>query len=180
MKKEKMSAWKKLLILFLAILSVFAVINLVWLFGIEFRYDRYCKNLEKNEEYGRTTYSAVLDNYSYSVRKPGYMNFRGYLTVGDKEGYSITVDKDGNIKESSGLYIELDIIPNVLGRLRYRLWFCDDEQGLDAMVFIDSECNYIPSKTATEESKKATADLIAENIDEIKVLMNSAHEYWGL
>ena len=180
MKRQKLSAGKKLLVLFLSIFLVFATINLVWLFGIELRYNKYCNKLEKTEILGSVSYQKIIGDYIYSVNKPKYMDFTGYLTVGDKNGSFITVDADGEIIDDSGLYIELNIIPNVLGQYRYRLWFYDEANGLDAFIFIDDNFNYIPSERATEEMKAATSKLVEDNLNEIKSLRNSAEALWDL
>lgn len=182
MKKEtkQISAGKKLCILFFIITLLFAIINIAWLVCVHLPYTHYCSKLEFFEEDGEKYYSTVVDDYLYSVRKPGYMDFTGLLIIGDKDGSWISYDNEGNVIGTSDLYIELNIIPDIWGNYTYRLWFNDEISGLDTFVYIDDNFKYIPSETASEETINKKTMLVSDNLEEIQQLVFAAKDFWEL
>lgn len=182
MKKERshLSAGKKLGILFLVIALFFTVINVFWLISVNLPYSKYCRKLDKTEEDGMIYYEKTVDDYFFTVKRPGYMDFTGYLTVGDKNGSWININESGEITGSSELYIELNIIPDVWGNFRYRLWFSDEQNDIDYFVFIDKDYNYLPSKTATDKVIATKSKIVKDNMDEIKRLMTAADTMWEI
>ncbi len=182
MKKERkqLSASKKLGLLFSVIFLVVTIINMFWLIGVSLPYNKFCSKLDKYEENENVYYEKIIGDYRYSAKVPGYMDFTGYLIVGNKEGVWVSIDENGDIAETSGLYIELNIIPNIFGNNKYRLWFSDEKNGIDSFVFIDENYNYLPSKTATEKTILTKTKLVEDNIDDIKNLMNSAKTLWDI
>ena len=182
-KRKQVSSSKKLGILFLVIVLIFAAINLFWLFTVKLPYNGYCKSLNAVDSDGTVLTETVIGEYLYSVRVPEYMNFnRSHLTIENNDGAWVNVDgATGAVIDSSGLTISLNVLPGKFWEdTLYRLWFVDDTNDLDAMIYIDENCNYSPLHEVSDEVRKNTEKLIKDNIEEIERLMSLAKDMWDI
>ena len=81
---------KRLIILSVVILSVFAIINVAWLFLRYIPYHRCREKMDVIDNHGLLSYGKVEDGYRYGVSTPAYLGWEGgYISV--FLDYSVTV-----------------------------------------------------------------------------------------
>ena len=183
--KTRKKVWKRLLILLIVILALFAGINLFWLLTTKLPYDGYINKVEL--VYDETDeevffYQKNIDGYCYTVNPPEYLAYGGFLSVGTEEGYVAEINDEGEVISSNGLDVSLYIWPGLFGNIEYGVFFLDEGKGVFEQVEVDGNLNYIPDK-GNEENEEFTQyieSLIQENKDEIKHMMEGAGKLWGL
>lgn len=178
--KKESSSMKKLLALFAFIVAIIGTINLVWYFGVKLSYEEFTKGFEIVKTDTGENRFKIVDDYKFSADMPKYLEFSGYLSVGQKDGVWANYDKKGNIISSSGLFIQLDIIPDIFKNYKYRLWLADEEKEIDSIVFIDENGNYIPTKSTSPEVIENTTSFLNENKEEIERLLSKGKDFWDI
>lgn len=171
----------KLIALLSFVIFVFISTNLVWIFTTYIPYHNFASNLEKFEEDGKYVYyEKNVGGYTYHLSMPEYLDFSGFLSVSDSEGYVVTQDNDGNITSTNGISITLFIWPKVFSDYKYGVFILDDAQGIWEQIYIDKNLKYIPVKEniGNKELNDYIEKLIADNYEEIKTLMSKAYLFW--
>ncbi len=179
-KLKNITAAKKLTILAVIILSIFAGINLFWLLIKALPDYGYANKVDKTDTALGTMYTKKIGKYEYRVDKATYLGYDGFLSVG--EPYELYYD-NGSIIDSSGLNIRLFIWPKVTGRYEYGVFFIDEVKDISTQIYIDKNTKFIPYKPETleyNEYNEKAEKLINENYDDIKAKMDGAKELWGL
>lgn len=180
MKKLKnMKASKKLTVLALTILVVFAGINLFWFISKGLPFYGYCSKVDKKESPFDVMYTKKIGEYNYLIDKVPYLSYEGFLMVG--EPYGMETDKNGKLIGDTGLNIILYIWPRFTGDYKYGLLINDYSHAISFMqIYIDENVNYLPSDPNNTEYNEKAEKLVKENYDAIKNQMDAAKELWGL
>ncbi len=179
-KIKNMSALKKLTILAVVIFSIFAGINLFWIYTKALPYQEYISTFDIDPNSFQTLYTKEIGLYRYRIRKPSYLGYNDFLSVCSTKPYIVETDSDGNAIKSSGLYVTLYIWPNAFGGYKYGLFFEDDAQDIFEQAYIDENMNYLPRETYTTEVNERIEKLMAQKHDEISGMMQGAKNTWGL
>lgn len=181
-RKRRLSTPIKLLILFLAILMVFGVINLVWFLGHKHRYNGFAEEMEywvDEADDSRSRYSVTIGDYRCIMKMPHYLSFGGFMAVEDSEGYVTTIDENGN-EHGNGLSIALYIWPKMFAGYDIGLFFYDKEHEIFEQVYIDPDCNLVDAEEFDDEFVAYINTLIADNKDEIDCLFDIADQCWHI
>ncbi|MGI6744946.1 MAG: hypothetical protein ACOX45_02000 [Acutalibacteraceae bacterium] len=178
-KFKNMTAAKKLTALAVAILIIFACINLVWAFTKGLPYYAYTSPLTKYDYGAGVEYCANVNGIGFVVKKPMYLAYGGFLKVASTTPHTVETDENGNIVSSSGLGIGIFIWPNV-GGAKFGVSFIDEAKDLFVQILIDSELNYFPKDPNNKEFNSKAEELLKENYNEIKMYMDAAQSMWGL
>ena len=181
-ENKKMSPFKKLLILLIVILLIFAGINLSWYF-FKFRpYKQLAENFNAvnigdNEELQR--YSLEKDGYYFNIKMPAYLGFEGgYCRVSTSNGYEYAVDiENDDVDESKVIGLTLYYYPRIFQEDQYAIFIetSSDFTPLD----ISKDLKYIPAEGESKAETEDHENMIRENFEEIEKLMNEAISVWG-
>lgn len=168
---KNISAGKKLLILFIVILLIFAGINGFWLFAKKIPYDRYMDKMEDG------TNERVEDGYSYVVQRLPYLGYGGFLAVSKEGGIERSYDEE---QEEQEIDVTLYIWPGLFGKCEYGVMMNDGlDDGMFEQVMIDKNLNHIPYGK-DEDYNKDKQELVEEYHDEISELMERADKMWDI
>ncbi|HZK21108.1 MAG TPA: hypothetical protein VFC76_02405 [Oscillospiraceae bacterium] len=180
--KEKMSASKKLTILTVVILVIFAGINLVWLFTTYFPYYGYRDKLETViDPAGEPQTEKTIGEYRYLASRTAYLSYSNFLAVGSKDGYWSQQDANGNtIMDNGGVDISLYVWPNVWFGNQYGIFFYDELPHVFVQMYVDKELNFLPYDPFDTAFNEEAEGLLSENYTQVKMMMDGAHELWGL
>jgi hypothetical protein len=185
--QRKLSTPQKLLILFIAILIVFGSINAYWYFGYRSIYNKLADRMDATygdngdvEDRIMMRYTKIVGDYSFTLKMPAYLCEGGFLSVGDKEGAIAEIDENGNVINSNGLCISLYIWPQYFGDYKLGIDFYDEAEDIWEQVAVDSHLNIISSEDLDDQYVKYIQDLISDNEDEIKALIDAAQEFWDI
>ena len=144
----------------LCILSLFILLNAVWVIWRTVKYGAYCKGMEKNEfatwivpRYKHTD----ADGYDYGVKYPEYLSFTGNLSVG--------APAEGDDLFTDGLIIW----PKASGGYEYGVMIMEGNRGLQIYIHADGSAVY-PKDSET----------VAHNQEKIAALLRRAEEMWDL
>ena len=179
-ESTKGTIWKRLLILFLSILTLFALINGVWYFGYQKRYNTIAEHLNEYyamgiEEPEMRRYGKEVDEYQISMKMPAYLGTGGFVSVGPRE-ITVDVDEDGTQygEPTFGLFI-------------YPKWFSGFQLVVGVNNAVTGEAYFIsvtPNLDLTQEFEEALdpeeaeqwRQLIAEHLDDIKKMIAIAEK----
>ena len=127
-EKKPLSPIKKLGILAITILLVFASINLFWIFSTYIPYNNFAAKMDRIEEGDGeyVYYEKTLDGFSFHLSPPNYLDFSSFLALSREEGHIVTYDSSGNIDSTNGIGISLFIWPDVFGNFEYGVFFVDE------------------------------------------------------
>lgn len=173
---------KKLLILLAAIILVFATINGIWYFGYRQRYSAIENKLEasylfgENEDKDMLRYTKEIDDYTISMKLPEYLGSGGFISIAKTSGYEATLDDEGNIVESSDMYITLYIWPKYFSDYKLGLDFYDEANSIWEQVEFTSKMKIMNADNLDDAYIENILELISENKDEINSLICVANE----
>ena len=135
---------KRLLILLAIILLIFAIINAVWYFGYQQRYNAIAKNLEAtyldgDKDDDMLRYTKEVGDYTISLKMPEYLGSGGFVSIAKTSGYVVSLDGKENIIESSEMYIALYIWPKYFSDYKIGLDFYDEANSIWEQVELTSD-----------------------------------------
>lgn len=176
-----MTVKKKLIIAAVAILSVYAIINVVW-FSTEWRkYNNFIENLEEvTEPEGN---KRIRDGYFIWIRRPSYLDFSGdgEISVSNAKSYEAIRLEDGSFTSNMDMYIGVSIFPRFWGGYDIRVTFEDVTNDIDIFrIDLDSDLKYIPQNSMDKLYNDEIETLIEENEDVIKEMFDCCIEAVGL
>ncbi|MCD8120526.1 MAG: hypothetical protein LUE29_13805 [Lachnospiraceae bacterium] len=184
--KEKKTIIRKIVFLFAALLAVFALINLVWYFGLKIRYVHLTEKVDRTEReesevdqgLSRYIYESVRNGYCFTVKDTGYLSKSGYATVSREEGYERIVDADGNEISDNGPYVILFIWPS---------WFSGYTFGVDIeskdywhQMKVDENGQLMEESDMDPDLQDELNAVLEENREEIERLFELADEMWDI
>ncbi len=170
-----MSIRKKLLILTgTIIIGIFAVVNIIWFFGMRYKNISYMKTVN-SDMVGKMSYGGQYGDYSLRVKPAGYLSYdSGFLSLSNRNSGSGYIDEDDNIVIDDTTDISFYIWPRF-----------GDSYSIGLMVFESDNIYQIiineqlePLNTESEYYDKYK-EYIADNYDNIIGMMQAAHELWG-
>lgn len=173
---------KKLLILLAIIMIIFATINGIWYFGYRQRYNAIEKNLEVSYLFGEDDdkdmlrYTKEVDDYTISMKLPEYLGSGGFISIAKTSGYEATLDDEGNIVESSEMYVTLYIWPKYFSDYKIGLDFYDEVNSIWEQVELTSDMEIMNADTLDDAYIENISNLIMENKDEINDLIHITKE----
>ena len=135
---------KRLFILLAIILVIFALINAIWYFGYQQRYNSIAKHLEAAYSLGEDDddmlrYTKEVGDYTISMKMPEYLGSGGFVSIAKTSGYEVSLDDEENIMESSGMYITLYIWPKYFNDYKIGLDFYDEANSIWEQVELTSD-----------------------------------------
>lgn len=184
MKEEKkaMSAFKKLTIFLLIILTIFGAINLSW-YLLKYRpYKKLAQNFKKSEmflEIDSRHYEMNKDKYYFTIKMPSYLGFEGgFCRVYTENEFTETIGDEEVKKENTEITgYTLYYWPSILGDDEYGIEF---EMGEDfVQLNITKELEYIPEENESQHELREHKKLIDDNKEDIKAIMDEANSVWG-
>ena len=181
--EKRISAAKKLMILFAIILIIFGVINAVWYFGYKATYDELASKMDQTIDKidGMTKrYTKIVDNYSFVLKMPAYLGEGGFLSVGDTEGAVTEIDSNNDSVSSNGTYITLYIWPQRFGGYRMGLDFYDEATDLWEQIYINSDLTIVSTENLDNQHVKYLEELLSDYVTEIQQLINAAETLWEI
>lgn len=172
---------KRLLILLVAILIVFASINAVWYFGYQQKYNVIASKLNATyiddiEEADRLRYTKEIGDYTITMKMPSYLGSGGFVSVGKTDGYITVTDDEGNIVDSSDMCITLFIWPKYFSDYKIGLDFYDEVNSIMEQVEFTSSLEMMHTDTLDDEFVEYINQLVSEYEDEIMYLIHLAEE----
>lgn len=172
---------KRLLILLAIILLVFAIINAVWYFGYQQRYNAIAKNLEAtyfdgdNDE-DMLRYTKEVGDYTISLKMPEYLGSGGFVSIAKTSGYVVSLDGKENIIESSEMYITLYIWPKYFSDYKIGLDFYDEANSIWEQVELTSDMELMNTDDLDDAFVEYILQLISDYQNEINKLIGIAEE----
>ncbi len=180
---KNMTTGKKLLILFGGILLVFGIINLVWFIGIKCKYISNSKNMQAAEEIGKVSaknsYYHIEDGYEYMVAHPGYLGGNGFFAVSREEGYSVTIDENGEFLSDNGVCVTLYIWPKMFYYM-YGVDIYSEKENIWYQIYIDENGNLVTDDEKNIELNESKQVVLEEYETEIANLLELAKNQWEL
>lgn len=172
---------KRLLILLAIILLVFAIINAVWCFGYQQRYNAIAKNLEAtyfdgDNDDGMLRYTKEVGDYTISLKMPEYLGSGGFVSIAKTSGYVVSLDGKENIIESSEMYITLYIWPKYFSDYKIGLDFYDEANSIWEQVELTSDMELMNTDDLDDAFVEYILQLISDYQNEINKLIGIAEE----
>lgn len=184
--KTKPSHYKIYVTIILFLLLFFGAINLIWYTSVKIPYDQYVKAfsnsdfIESSQQHSSDKYSKIIGEYKYTVARPEYLDFSGYLSVSYSEPPKVELDPETfKVVGSNGLYISVYIWPDIFGDYKYGVMFDDEYQNIFEQITISDNVTYLPDEKGTNISETAQR-LLDDNRIEIKDMLHNAVELWKL
>ena len=172
---------KRLLILLAIILLVFAIINAVWCFGYQQRYNAIAKNLEAtyfdgDNDNDMLRYTKEVGDYTISLKMPEYLGSGGFVSIAKTSGYVVSLDGKENIIESSEMYITLYIWPKYFSDYKIGLDFYDEANSIWEQVELTSDMELMNTDDLDDAFVEYILQLISDYQNEINKLIGIAEE----
>ena len=172
---------KRLLILLAIILLIFAIINAVWYFGYQQRYNAIAKNLEAtyldgDNDDDMLRYTKEVGDYTISLKMPEYLGSGGFVSIAKTSGYVVSLDGKENIIESSEMYITLYIWPKYFSDYKIGLDFYDEANSIWEQVELTSEMELMNTDDLDDAFVEYILQLISDYQNEINKLIGIAAE----
>ncbi len=172
---------KRLLILLAIILLVFAIINAVWCFGYQQRYNAIAKNLEAtyfdgDNDDDMLRYTKEVGDYTISLKMPEYLGSGGFVSIAKTSGYVVSLDGKENIIESSEMYITLYIWPKYFSDYKIGLDFYDEANSIWEQVELTSDMELMNTDDLDDAFVEYILQLISDYQNEINKLIGIAEE----
>lgn len=172
---------KRLLILLAIILLVFAIINAVWCFGYQQRYNAIAKNLEAtyfdgDNDDDMLRYTKEVGDYTISLKMPEYLGSGGFVSIAKTSGYVVSLDGKENIIESSEMYITLYIWPKYFSDYKIGLDFYDEANSIWEQVELTSDMELMNTDDLDDAFVEYILQLISDYQNEINKLIGIAAE----
>lgn len=172
---------KRLLILLAIILLIFAIINAVWYFGYQQRYNAIAKNLEAtyldgDNDDDMLRYTKEVGDYTISLKMPEYLCSGGFVSIAKTSGYVMSLDGKENIIESSEMYITLYIWPKYFSDYKIGLDFYDEANSIWEQVELTSDMELMNTDDLDDAFVEYILQLISDYQNEINKLIGIAAE----
>lgn len=172
---------KRLLILLAIILLIFAIINAVWYFGYQQRYNAIAKNLEAtyldgDKDDDMLRYTKEVGDYTISLKMPEYLGSGGFVSIAKTSGYVVSLDGKENIIESSEMYIALYIWPKYFSDYKIGLDFYDEANSIWEQVELTSDMELMNTDDLDDAFVEYILQLISDYQNEINKLIGIAEE----
>ena len=172
---------KRLLILLAIILLIFAIINAVWYFGYQQRYNAIAKNLEAtyldgDNDDDMLRYTKEVGDYTISLKIPEYLGSGGFVSIAKTSGYVVSLDGKENIIESSEMYITLYIWPKYFSDYKIGLDFYDEANSIWEQVELTSDMELMNTDDLDDAFVEYILQLISDYQNEINKLIGIAAE----
>lgn len=172
---------KRLLTLLAIILLVFAIINAVWYFGYQQRYNAIAKNLEAtyfdgDNDDDMLRYTKEVGDYTISLKMPEYLGSGGFVSIAKTSGYVVSLDGKENIIESSEMYITLYIWPKYFSDYKIGLDFYDEANSIWEQVELTSDMELMNTDDLDDAFVEYILQLISDYQNEINKLIGIAEE----
>lgn len=172
---------KRLLILLAIILAIFALINAVWYWGYQQRYNAIAKNLEATYLGGENDddmlrYTKEVGDYTISLKMPQYLGSGGFVSIARTSGYVVSLDNEGNIADSSDMYITLYIWPKYFSDYKLGLDFYDEANSVWEQVELTSDMELMNTDDLDDAFVEYILQLISDHQNEINKLIGIAEE----
>lgn len=172
---------KRLLILLAIILLIFAIINAVWYFGYQQRYNAIAKNLEAtyldgDKDDDMLRYTKEVGDYTISLKMPDYLGSGGFVSIAKTSGYVVSLDGKENIIESSEMYITLYIWPKYFSDYKIGLDFYDEANSIWEQVELTSDMELMNTDDLDDAFVEYILQLISDYQNEINKLIGIAEE----
>ncbi len=172
---------KRLLILLAIIMLVFAIINAVWYFGYQQRYNAIAKNLEAtyfdgDNDDDMLRYTKEVGDYTISLKMPEYLGSGGFVSIAKTSGYVVSLDGKENIIESSEMYITLYIWPKYFSDYKIGLDFYDEANSIWEQVELTSDMELMNTDDLDDAFVEYILQLISDYQNEINKLIDIAEE----
>ncbi len=172
---------KRLLILLAIILLIFAIINAVWYFGYQQRYNAIAKNLEAtyldgDKDDDMLRYTKEVGDYSISLKMPEYLCSGGFVSIAKTSGYVVSLDGKENIIESCEMYIALYIWPKYFSDYKIGLDFYDEANSIWEQVELTSDMELMNTDDLDDAFVEYILQLISDYQNEINKLIGIAEE----
>lgn len=173
--KSKNISFKKLIIMLIIILLIFAVYNLTWYFLKYQPYHKLCANLEKSDEGLRgQRYSYSDADYTYLIKMPSYLSFQGgFINVASNNKISQHTENGAQIQYPS---CSLFIWPQIMKETKYGVSVFEDDEIY--MLAIDKELNYVPNDSELSAEIESKETIINNHYKEISEIMNAVNNMW--
>ena len=181
-KDESRTAITKRLLILLAItLLIFAIINAVWYFGYQQRYNAIAKNLEAtyldgDNDDDMLRYTKEVGDYTISLKMPEYLGSGGFVSIAKTSGYVVSLDGKENIIESSEMYITLYIWPKYFSDYKIGLDFYDEANSIWEQVELTSDMELMNTDDLDDAFVEYILQLISDYQNEINKLIGIAAE----
>ena len=172
---------KRLLILLAIILLIFAIINAVWYFGYQQRYNAIAKNLEAtyldgDNDDDMLRYTKEVGDYTISLKMPEYLGSGGFVSIAKTSGYVVSLDGKENIIESSEMYITLYIWPKYFSDYKIGLDFYDEANSIWEQGELTSDMELMNTDDLDDAFVEYILQLISDYQNEINKLIGIAAE----
>lgn len=172
-RKRSSSAIKKTLIVFGAVVAIFAIINILWFFGYRLQYNKIAARLDASEyaedaeAKTRTVYSKVVDEYIIRMTFPSYLQKGGKITIAKNTESSSDGLTQGNDEQYS---ISFYYWPKPFGkeRLGVSFWGTDDIENDWHQIYVYPDLSPVFREDYREEEIQLCNELINNYKDEIE------------
>lgn len=163
------------------IMLVFAIINAVWYFGYQQRYNAIAKNLEAtyfdgDNDDDMLRYTKEVGDYTISLKMPEYLGSGGFVSIAKTSGYVVSLDGKENIIESSEMYITLYIWPKYFSDYKIGLDFYDEANSIWEQVELTSDMELMNTDDLDDAFVEYILQLISDYQNEINKLIDIAEE----
>lgn len=183
--ESKILIIKRLLILFAVILLIFGIINAIWYFGYRQRYNGFTKNLEvtylfEEDDDEMMRYTKEIGDYIVSMKMPEYLGLGGFVSIAPTAGYTVSEDDEGNIIESSEMYVTLYIWPKFFIDYKIGLDFYDEANLIWEQVELTSDMELMNTDNYDDAYVEYILQLMSDHQDEINEMIHIASENMGI
>ena len=174
--KQKNIGFKRLTVMLIVILLMFAAYNLVWYFLKYQPYHRLCADFQKSDEGLRgERYSYSDTDYTYSIKMPAYLSFEGgFISVSSNKKISQYAENGAEVQQSS---CTIFIWPQIMKETKYGAAIF--EQDNSYMLYIDKGINYVANDGELPSETKSNEEIISNHYNEISEIMNAVDKMWG-
>ncbi len=153
------------------ILSLVLIYNILWFFGVYFKYKKYQNDIGFDENKGFYFYRDE-DDYTYSAEDPFYFSFTNNLAVtkvlNSDESGEIHTQKSCDLIIWTKLFRDNEYGVSITDKIEP-----DDTEYSSCEIYLDA--NGKPIDELDEDVQK----IYEKNIDEIRVLYSKARNMWG-
>ncbi len=172
---------KGLSILLMIILLVFVIINTVWYFGYQQRYNSIAKHLDATylddiKEPDRLRYTKEIGDYTITMKMPSYLGSGGFVSVAPTVQSITILDEQGNIIGSNGMCVTLFIWPKYFSDYKIGLDFYDEMNCIAEQIEFTSDMEIMHTDTLDDAYIEYINLLMSEYADEIINLIYIAEE----
>ena len=112
------------------------------------------------------------------MKGASYLSHSGFLCVSDEEGLVFEQDKDGNVISDNGTAVSLYIWPKMFFGYTYGIDISNGDEWYQ--IEVDKDGQYIVDEDVDPENQEKRKELLEENREEIKKLLDLADKMWDI